>query len=166
MRIAIRPARPSDAEALSAVIAASYSRLFAGWYLDDLLAAALPLMTRANPALLSSGTYYLAERAGEVLGCGGWTEAPPGGGGAIPGTGHIRHVATHPDHLGQGVGRLLMEHCFIEAAAAGVARLACLSTLPAEAFYARLGFSRIGPAVISLPGGISFPAVEMARDLP
>jgi len=43
-------------------------------YPAELLARAVPLMARANPALLRCGTYYLAQGPeGDVLGCGGWT---------------------------------------------------------------------------------------------
>ena len=163
--LSIRHATPADAEVLSALIFASYSTLYRGWYADDLLAAALPLMSKANPHLLASGTYYVAELAGEIAGCGGWTETPPGGGGATPETGHIRHFATHPDHLQKGVARGLIERCLADAKQNRVRLLKCMSSLPAENFYARLGFRRIGPTDFVLPGGIRLEAVAMERDL-
>jgi hypothetical protein len=44
----LRVATPDDARKVSDVLAASYSTLYRGWYRDDVLAAALPAMTRAN----------------------------------------------------------------------------------------------------------------------
>jgi GNAT superfamily N-acetyltransferase len=163
--LSIRQATPADAEVLSALIFASYSRLFRGWYADDELAVAVPLMSKANPHLLSSGTYYVAELAGDIAGCGGWTETPPGGGEIIEGTAHIRHFATHPDHLRQGVARGLIERCFADAIQRGVTLFRCMSSLPAESFYARLGFRRVEPSEFALPGGVRLAAVVMERDL-
>jgi GNAT superfamily N-acetyltransferase len=159
----IRAAVPADAETLSAVILASYSTLYRGWYPNDVLDAALPLMSRANPHLLASGTYYVAELAGEAVGSGGWTAAPPGGGTALPGVAHIRHFATHPDHLRKGVARALIERCLTEAGINGVRLLKCMSSLPAEDFYARMGFRRVEATEFVLRSDIRLAAVTMER---
>jgi GNAT superfamily N-acetyltransferase len=161
----IRHATPADAEALSALILASYSTLYRGWYSDEELAAAVPLMSKANPHLLSSGTYYVAELAGNIAGCGGWTETPPGGGEIVEGTAHIRHFATHPDHLRKGVARALIERCCADARERRVSLFKCMSSLPAEGFYARLGFRRVGQADFALPGGIRLAAVFMECEI-
>jgi hypothetical protein len=82
----IRIARPEDSNAVSALLAASYSSLLAARYDSDALGRALPFMTSANPILLASGTYYVAEREpGHLVGCGGWTTARPGSGEIIEG---------------------------------------------------------------------------------
>jgi hypothetical protein len=61
-------------------------------YSQEILSVVLPTMTKANPSLLSSGTFYLAEIANKlVIGCGGWTKERPGNGEIIPGVGHISH---------------------------------------------------------------------------
>lgn len=64
MTLEIRIAGATDASAVRQVLAASYPVLMADAYDDALLARALPLMTQANPRLLGSGTYYLAELGG------------------------------------------------------------------------------------------------------
>ena len=55
--------RPRTRPPWRAVLKECYPVLLAPAYDAALLAKALPLMTRANPALLASGTYYLAEAA-------------------------------------------------------------------------------------------------------
>ena len=81
------------------------------------------------------------------------------------GTAHIRHFATHPDHLRQGVARALIERCGADARERRVSQFKCMSSLPAEGFYARLGFRRVGRADFALPGGIRLAAVVMERDV-
>ncbi|WP_349369761.1 GNAT family N-acetyltransferase [Salinarimonas sp.] len=159
----IRPATPADADAVSAVLAASYGTLFQGWYAPAVLEAALPLMIRANPALLACGTYRVAQdETGRIVACGGWTAEAPGGAESPPDTGHIRHVATHPDLLRRGAARLIVETALAEARARGKSRMECLSTLQAEAFYARMGFAAVERVVAPIgPGG--FPSVRMVR---
>src|SRR5690606_20106321 len=124
-------------------LGASYPALLAADYDPDLLARALPLMCRANPRLLESGTYYVAERAGVIVGCGGWTREPPGGGPAAPAEGHVRHFATHPSAIRSGVGAAMLRRCFEDAAGAGIGLLHCNATRPAVPFYAAAGFARI-----------------------
>jgi GNAT superfamily N-acetyltransferase len=163
--IVVRTARPSDQDVLSDLIASAYGELAQGPYDPALLAAALPLMSRANPKLLASGTYYVAETGGAAAGCGGWTIEKPGSGEVVDGIGHIRHFATHPAHLRKGIARLLLEQCLAEARAAGVRTMMCQSTLPAEPFYAAAGFRRIGVIEIEMAPGVLLPAVEMQRPI-
>ena len=78
--IVLRPATADDAETLSALIAASYATLRDGAYDPASIDAALPAMSHANPKLLASGTYYVAEIDGRAAGCGGWSFEAPGSG--------------------------------------------------------------------------------------
>jgi len=159
----MRVAASGDARAISDVLAASYSTLYRGWYRDDVLAAALPAMSRARPELLASGRYFVCERSGRVVSCGGWSLADPRGGAAIE-IGHIRHFGTHPDHLGMGCAGAIIERCFDEARASGVTEMECLSSLTAEAFYAGRGFRPVAPTSVTI-GGAAFACMLMRKPL-
>jgi GNAT superfamily N-acetyltransferase len=159
--IAIRVAQPSDHELVTRILTAAYARLDDGSYDGDRLSDALPLMSRANPRLLNSGTYFLAMSSGIPAGCGGWTLEAPGTGTVDPGVGHIRHFATHPDHLRKGVAQALLRRCLDEARAAGVALMKSQSTLPAQKFYASAGFSKVRDIEVAMGPGAMLPAVEM-----
>ena len=162
--ITVRPAGMQDARAVEFVLRSSYSVLLAGAYPGELIGRVLPHMTRANPQLLASGTYYLAEVGSVPVGCGGWTAEKPGTSEIVSEIGHIRHFATDPGWVRCGVGRALYARCETDARDAGIRTLECYSTLNGEAFYAALGFRRIGR--IRVPMGQSgFPAVHMARSI-
>jgi GNAT superfamily N-acetyltransferase len=162
----LRVATLEDSEAVSAVLGPSYTQLMAEAYPPDLLALTLPAITHANPALLSSGRYYLVEsESGEPAGCGGWSPDPPGRRDEDPERAHIRHFATHPDWTRRGVGRLLYERCAADARAAGFTLFEAWASLNGEAFYASLGFVRLGLIATAMPGGVTFPAVRMERSI-
>jgi N-acetylglutamate synthase-like GNAT family acetyltransferase len=162
----IRIARPSDSDAVSALLEASYSALLTACYNSETLSRALPLMTRANPTLLASGTYYVAESdRGNLVGCGGWTTARPGGGEISEGEAHIRHFATHPERVGQGIGTSLLARCFSDARSLGIRKMHCFSSLNAERFYRASGFETIGPIDVPMGPSLTFPSVLMSCEL-
>ncbi|MCB1421011.1 MAG: GNAT family N-acetyltransferase [Nitratireductor sp.] len=163
----IRVARPQDADAVTVLLEQSYSVLWAGAYPDDVLNAVLPLLTKANPVLLSGGTFFVAADPvdGRLLGCGGWSMAAPGSGEIKPNLAHVRHFGTHPDETGRGIGRAILTRCFEQAVAEGAERMSCQSSLTAVAFYRSCGFSEIGPVEINLPNGLSIESVLMSREL-
>ncbi len=159
----IRVSTPSDSDAVSALLLASYSNLLAASYDSEALGHALPYMTKANPSLLASGTYYLAEsEPGHLVGCGGWTTATPGSGEIAEGEAHIRHFATHPEWVGWRVGASLIAKCVSDARFRGLEKLYCFSTLNAEPFYRACGFRTIGPIDVPM-GPHFFQAVLMRR---
>lgn len=162
MTFVIRPTTLEDKDTIEPILAASYGTLLAGFYEEDTLARAVPFMSKAQPALLTSGTYYIAEKNGVAGACGGWTTAVPGGRGAEDkSTAHIRHVATHPDHLRKGLARSIMEHCFSEAQTAGIMRFSCFSSLAAIAFYESVGFRSLAEKLVTFKPGLTFPMMEM-----
>ena len=121
-------------------------------------------MTVANPELLRSGTYHLAEAEnGQIIGCGGWTAQRPGTGEIEAGLVHIRHFAAHPDWTGQGVGRAIFDTCRKAAAWAGAMRLECYASLNAQAFYAALGFAAVEPFDVALDESVIFRSMRMQR---
>ena len=162
--ILVRPANPADIGAVDALLARSYGPLLRADYPPSTLVLALPRMARAQPHLLASGRYFLAEEEGRLLGAGGWSPEPPGAGRVVPGLGHVRHVATDARAARRGVGRTVMETVMGHARAAGAVRLSSLSTLTAVPFYAALGFRPLRPVMLRF-GGADFPAVEMEREL-
>ncbi len=161
----VRVATRDDRDPISAVLAASYPPLMQTHYSASVLARALPLMIVANPDLLRSKTYYVAETEDRrIVGCGGWTLARPGTGAVEAGLAHIRHFATHPDWTGQGVGRAIFATCRKGAASAGAIRLECYASLNAEAFYAALGFAALEPFDVALDEDVIFRSMRMIRD--
>ncbi len=167
----LRTATASDAAAIEALLAASYPPLMASAYPPDVLRHALPLMTRANPALLACGTYYIAEPAvvdgpdPRPLGAGGWTVDEPGTKHVQPDVGHVRHFATHPAAVRRGIGRAIMDRCVGGAIERGIRELACFASLNAVPFYAGVGFEAVAPASVNLGGRVPFDCVRMRRVL-
>ncbi|MGG7566915.1 GNAT family N-acetyltransferase [Rhodovulum sp. DZ06] len=156
-----RPARPEDADAVTELLTRSYTRLFDDWYDAPTLTAALPVMAKANPKLLESEGWFVVEEDGVLIGCGGWSAEEPETGAVVPGEGHGRHFATHPDHLRRGVGRAIWDASVAQAKAQGVTRMIVYSSLPAESFYTALGFRPLRQRFVNLPGGARFVSVEM-----
>jgi putative acetyltransferase len=70
-----------------------------------------------------------------------------------------------PELAGQGTGRSLFERCLLEIRRYGPERLLVRASLNAVPFYARLGFERLQPIDMPLPGGGALPCVLMEREL-
>ncbi len=164
--ISIRPATLADSDAVSALLRDSYPTLMRRAYDRSVLAKTLPFMTVAQPKLLESGSYYVAESStGAIIGCGGWTRERPDTGEVMAGLGHIRHFGVHTDWTRRGAGRAIYTRCLNDARNAGIQRFECYSSLNGEAFYSALGFVRLGLIEVEMPGGGHLPSVHMAAKI-
>ena len=166
MDIAIRTARMDDLSDLDRLYERSYLRLLAPDYAPSVLMTAAPIIARAQPDLIKSGLFFVAETPSETIGAaGGWSLNPPGGKPGIRGVGHIRHVATDPDIARGGYGRALLEHILMHAKASGMREMQALSTLTAVPFYEAMGFVTQGEVEVEFRGGIKFPSVFMVAQI-
>ena len=168
MSYTLRLARAEDQAVVDDLLQRSYPALLRADYSADVMQTIVPLIARARPELLASGRYFLMLDGDRAVGAGGYSLAAPGPrGGAVgetePGLAHIRHVATDPALVRQGIGRRLMAAVFSAAEAEGAAQFDCLSTLTAVPFYAALGFAVQGPVDLMLAPGLVFPAMRMRR---
>ncbi|MDZ4089187.1 MAG: GNAT family N-acetyltransferase [Tabrizicola sp.] len=164
--ITLRRAAPSDLGGVDRLLMRSYPRLLAADYPPSTLVLAVPRFARAQPELLASGRYFVAEDAqGRILAAGGWSRQSPSGRAVAETTGHVRHVATDPDAVRQGLGRMVMERVMQEAREAEVRWLDCLSTRTAVPFYRSLKFRAMNAQELVLGPGIAFPVMRMVADL-
>ncbi|WP_050927671.1 GNAT family N-acetyltransferase [Aestuariivita boseongensis] len=157
----LRRALASDLAAVDALLARSYPKLLKADYPPSVLVTALPLISRAQSALLSSGTYYVVEDAdGSVIGAGGWTPDK-----AKRALGHIRHLVSDDRQLRRGIARAIVAHVLAEARGRGIMQMECWSTRTAVPFYTAMGFRALGPIDVPLAPGISFPCIRMQQAL-
>ncbi len=161
--VTVRVARPTDSAAVERILEASYPALMSHAYAPAVLEEVLPLIMTANPQLLGSGTFYLAEAGDEPVGCGGWSSERPGTPDIEPGLAHLRHFGTAQTWVGRGVGRMIYSRCECAARAAGVRRFECYASLGGEGFYSALGFERIREVDIDFGRGLGFPSVLIER---
>ena len=154
---------PNDARAVGELLRASYPVLMRSAY-GEALSAVIDIITRPNPALLESGTFYAAENGeGRMVGIGGFSRERPGDARIQPGLGHLRHFATHPDWCRRGVARLIYGICEARARESGIEVLECCSSLNGEAFYAALGFESCSRIDVPMGAGRSLAGVLMRR---
>lgn len=159
--ITVRNASEADLGEIDRLLSRTFTTLLKKDYPPSVQVTAVPIISRVNPALVASGTYYVAEdRDGDILGAGGWTRSIKGQDVA-----DVRHFVTHHRALRRGIARRLMMGVFSEARLAGVRRLECLSTRTAVPFYRSLGFTVLKDLTIGLRPGIDFPVVKMVRAL-
>lgn len=157
--ITLRRAGPRDADAISALLEACYATLYRGWYPDAAVKRAAPGLARAPQALLASGRYRIAEIGGRPAAVGGWSSRH------CAREGHLRLFGTHPDHLRRGAAGAILQDCLAEAREEGLKRMDCVSSLPAEPFYAAHGFRTRDFALTPAPGGAMFGVAMMGRPL-
>jgi GNAT superfamily N-acetyltransferase len=161
-----RIAVPGDETAVSALLLASYTKLMAKDYDASVLAAALPGMVRANPALLASGTFYVVDGpAASIIGCGGWTRAAPGTKTETPNLAHLRHFAAHPDFARQGIARVIYTQCANAAKSANITHFQAYASLTSIPFYASLGLDLIRTFDVQLGDNMRFPAALMEGEI-
>jgi len=129
--ITIGPARPTEAEALSALALRSKAH----WgYPPDWLREWASLLT-LSPADLEAREVFVARRGLEPVGFYSLEFAR---------SASLEHLWVDPRLLRRGVGRLLLEHAAGRTAERGYDRLMIDSDPHAEAFYRRLGAVRVG----------------------
>ena len=164
--ISVRVATLSDLAAVDDLLSRSYPALLKHDYAPSVLVTILPLISRANPALLRSGSYFVAELDGMVVGAGGWTGGSPVGLHGQPDLGHVRHVVSDHRRTRMGIGSALMDRVFETARANGMTGLEALSTRTAVPFYAALGFVPQGEVQVPLgPARLPFAAERMLKPL-
>lgn len=105
--------------------------------------------------------WYAAFRGDEVIGTAGvFPEQPPDGGSTR--SWRLRAMAVAEGDRDRGIGEVLLEACLDHAGRHGADHVWCAARVPAEAFYTRAGFRRVGeeyePAEIG-------PHVRMDLDL-
>lgn len=161
----LRKAEPGDIDALDRLYGQSYPVLLKPDYPPSVLVTAVPLISKAQPALIASGSFFVVCDDDTIVGAGGWTVQAPGGKPGTRAIGHIRHVVTDHRQTRKGIGRMLMSHIIQHAHACGMTLLHCQSTRTAVPFYEALGFVVMGEIDIALRPGIDFPAVLMVRQL-
>lgn len=163
--LTLRPAEAADTDALDRLFGQSYPVLLKPDYPPSVLVTAVPLISKAQPALIASGTFFVMCDGNYIVGAGGWTMQAPGGKPGMRGVGHIRHVVTDHRRTREGIGRRLIEYIVLHAHACGMMQLHCQSTRTAVPFYEAMGFVAQGDIDIELRPGIVFPAVVMTKRL-
>jgi len=136
-RVTIRPARPEEAAALTALSLRSKAH----WGYDaDFMARCVAVLT-VDPAAIAEGRIFVAvdgeDRALGVAGIEARDE---------PGACEVERLFVAPEAMGGGIGRALFERLVAWMNERGYTRLMILSDPQAEAFYRRCGAVRLGMA--------------------
>lgn len=178
MLLTTRLATLADVPALNQLIKLSVRRLGVGHYTPAQLESALKYVFGVDTQLVVDGTYFVAEAAGQVLGCGGWSQRNTLYGGDQHKTAadslldptrdfaRIRAFFVHPDAARRGVGRAILQTCEAAAQARGFRGLELAATPPGEPFYAAHGYEVLERLSAALPDGEQHPIVRMAKRLP
>jgi GNAT superfamily N-acetyltransferase len=129
---AVRAARDEDADAVSAVVLRALRETNAKDYTQENIERIARSFTPAAVVqLIGRRTVFVGTLAGRVVGTA-----------SLDGT-VVRTVFVEPGLQGRGIGRLLMAEVERTARRRKIAVLAVPSSVTAEAFYARLGFTAV-----------------------
>ena len=175
MEITIRVALMDDVPALKKLIPQSARELSKGYYTPQQIESAIQYIFGVDTQLISDRTYYVAEAAGQMVGCGGWSKRKTMFGGdqmkeeqdsmldPEADAGRLRAFFTHPEWVRKGIGRRIIQACEEAAKAEGFTRLELVATLPGEPLYAAMGYAVTARMDIPMSDGTTLPAAHMKK---
>jgi predicted N-acetyltransferase YhbS len=173
----LRLAQESDLSALEALIPLSVRTLQARYYSPAQMDAALGPVFGVDRQLLRDGTYFVAERDGAIVGCGGWSRRRSLYGGDSGreredalldpqrDAARVRAFFVHPAWSRCGIGRSIMTACEQAIIEAGFRTVDIVATLAGEPLYASFGYAVVDRYDIALAGGLMLPAVRMTKSM-
>jgi GNAT superfamily N-acetyltransferase len=139
--------------------------------------AALATIFGVDRQLIRDGTYFVAERDGVLIGCGGWSRRRSLCGGdkgretedelidPSRDAARIRAFFIHPEWARRGIGRSIMIACEQAAIEAGFRKVEIVATLAGEPLYASFGCAVVERYEIAMSGGLGLPVVRMTKSL-
>ncbi|MDX2020811.1 MAG: GNAT family N-acetyltransferase [Deltaproteobacteria bacterium] len=137
----LRPARPEDAEAISALALRSKAH----WPYSDEQMAVFRLELVLSPEHLMRSNAHVIEEAGRLLGFYTLSQVDDR-------CTELEHIFVEPAFLGEGIGRALFRHACSAAAGCGALVLIVRSDPHAAGFYRALGGEFTGEIDSSIPG--------------
>ncbi|MBL9186340.1 MAG: GNAT family N-acetyltransferase [Opitutaceae bacterium] len=172
---AVRSAVAADTAALEELIPLSVRALQAEHYSPAQMAAALGPVFGVDRTLIGDGTYFVAEHAGVIIGCGGWSQRQAQFGGDRTRSGEdglldpareaarVRAFFVHPAWARRGVGTAILRATESAIHAAGFTRIVMVATLAGEPLYARHGYIAEERYTVPLRDGLALPVVRMGK---
>jgi GNAT superfamily N-acetyltransferase len=177
MTFEMRKAIEADTAAIERVMRESTTVLGAAWYDERELASAVRFITVLDLDLVHDGTYFVVQREGEIVACGGWSSRRKLFAGGLTGAddsswldpvteaARIRAMFVHPAAARCGLGRRILTACEDEARQALFRRAELMATLPGVPLYRACGYDMIEDTALLLGDGVRLPAVRMQKQL-
>lgn len=176
MALTHRLAEEADIPALRELMSLSIDRLQEDVLSPDQVRASHAIMG-IDTQLIADRTYFVVDRDGNLAGCGGWSKRETLYGGdhsagrnarlldPIREAARIRAMYTHPDHVRQGVGKLILGLCEAAAAQAGFKRAEMMATLAGEKLYSSSGYVPLEQVSAGPIDGVMVPLIRMGKGL-
>jgi GNAT superfamily N-acetyltransferase len=177
MDYSIRKATLDDRPAVERLIEASARSLSRADYSERQIEAAVASVFGVDTDLILDGTYFVAEREGALVGCGGWSRRrtlfggdryaarDPGELDPLTEPAKIRAFFVHPDYARRGVARAILSACEGEARARGFRSLELMATLPGVRLYRACGYVGDERVAYEVGDGVRIEFVPMRKDL-
>jgi GNAT superfamily N-acetyltransferase len=178
MDIQIRLACIADIPDVASLILISARTLQANYYTPAQIEGALGTVFAVDRQLIEDRTYFIAESASQLVGCGGWSRRTTAYGRDSIETGtdkrfldpsldaaKIRAFFVHPAWARQGIGSEIMRQSELAALAAGFQTIEIVATLAGEPLYSRFGDRTLDRFEISLPNNHTLPVVKMFKEI-
>jgi GNAT superfamily N-acetyltransferase len=171
----LRIATPDDSEAIRALMNLSIHQLQQGYLTPEQVTASAASMG-LDTQLIEDGTYFTVWCDDELAGCGGWSRrATLYGGNHSAGRdislldpsrdrARIRAMYTHPDHVGKGIGRMVIEAGEAAAHDEGFKALEMAATMAGKPFYLKCGYA-IESEWFDENGSVPVPLATMVKVL-
>jgi GNAT superfamily N-acetyltransferase len=173
--IAVRAATFDELDQIQDLIVVSARELSCDYYSDRQIEAAIAHVFGVDTTLIADGTYFVAEAAGVMQGCGGWSKRRTLFGGdqyqsrdsalsdpAVD-SAKIRAFFVHPRSARSGIGRALLAKCEAEAKADGFKSAELMSTLPGVSFYHACGYTASAPVMFVVGEAVEIEFVPMKK---
>ena len=177
MDFLIRKARLDDRAAIERLIRESARGLSRADYTEQQIEAAIVSVFGVDTTLILDGTYFVADRDGSLIGCGGWSKRRTlFGGDQVSGRdpneldpetepAKIRAFFTHPEWSRKGIARAILSRCETEAMACGFRSLELMATLPGVKLYEAYGFHGNERIEYAMTEGLTLGLVPMKKTL-
>ena len=173
----LRLACAGDIPELVALIERSVHELQSPYYSPTQMDGALGSVFGVDRQLIRDQTYFVAERDGVVIACGGWSKrAALFGSDAVRAVedplldpvedaARIRAFFVHPEHARRGLGRAILRVCEDAIRAARFRSIELVATLPGVPFYRVFDYREGERWEVPLANGLSLPVVRMSKIL-
>lgn len=173
----LRLARLDEADAIDALMKASTRGLFPAYYDAVQTEASIQFIASVDTALITDGTYFVAEAEDELVACGGWSRRDKLYTGSGEGNAdarlldpasepaRVRAMFVRPDWTRRGLGRRILEACEAAAREEGFQTLALMATLPGRPLYEAYGFRSTGDSIVRMPNGVEVAGTAMEKPI-